>query len=368
MRQFALKEIMEQLILGIETSCDETAAAIIGDNGRIYASQISSQISEHQRHGGVVPEIAARAHIDRIDGVIKAALAEANITKDQISAVAATAGPGLIGGVLVGTVVAKAMAAALFVPYYAVNHLEGHALTARLTNDVQFPYLLLLVSGGHTQILAVEAPAQYRLYGATLDDAAGEAFDKSAKALGLPMPGGPNIEHLAKSGDASRFNLPRPMIKKPGCDLSFSGLKTAVIKAWQETGEDTRQKPDLAAALQAAVSDCLYFRSRAAMQSFRADFDIKTPDFVVAGGVAANQTIRANLLALCAIEGFSFQAPPIHLCTDNAVMIAWVAAEYQQASLPPSGRDFAPLPRWPLASLTPDMTAHHAPHHMDNAS
>lgn len=355
---------MEQLILGIETSCDETAAAIIGDRNHIYANQISSQISEHQRHGGVVPEIAARAHIDRIEGVIQAALAEAGIDRTKLSAIAATAGPGLIGGVLVGTVVAKAMAAALAVPYYAVNHLEGHALTARLTNQVEFPYLLLLVSGGHTQLLAVEAPAKYRLYGATLDDAAGEAFDKSAKVLGLPMPGGPNIEAIAKTGNPLAFDLPRPMINKPGCDLSFSGLKTAVIKAWETSNRDPARKPDLAAALQEAVSDCLKKRSRAAMHAFKNDFDIQTPDFVVAGGVAANQTIRAELQQLCLQEGFSFHAPPVNLCTDNAVMIAWVAAEYQQGGLSASSRDFAPLPRWPLASLKPDFQ----PNHMDNAT
>ncbi|MGB0181541.1 MAG: tRNA (adenosine(37)-N6)-threonylcarbamoyltransferase complex transferase subunit TsaD [Candidatus Puniceispirillales bacterium] len=345
---------MGQLILGIETSCDETAAAIIGDDGHIYANQISSQISVHQRHGGVVPEIAARAHIDQIRTVIEAALAEAQIEAHQLNAIAATAGPGLIGGVLVGTVVAKAMAAALSIPYYAVNHLEGHALTARLTNQVRFPYLLLLVSGGHTQILAVEGPAKYRLYGATLDDAAGEAFDKSAKALGLPMPGGPNIEALAKSGDATAFDLPRPMIRKPGCDLSFSGLKTAVIQAWDGAGKDAARKPDLAAALQQAVCDCLCERSRAAMQAFKNDYDVASPDFVVAGGVAANQTIRDGIKHLSAKEGFAFHAPPVNLCTDNAVMIAWVAAEYQHAGLAPSLRDFAPLPRWPLASLTPN--------------
>ena len=355
---------MEQLILGIETSCDETAAAIISDDGQILANQISSQISVHQRHGGVVPEIAARAHIDRIEGVIAEALAEANTDTSQLSAIAATAGPGLIGGVLVGTVVAKAMSAALSVPYYAVNHLEGHALTARLTNQVSFPYLLLLVSGGHTQILAVEAPAQYKLYGATLDDAAGEAFDKSAKALGLPMPGGPHIEELAKTGDAAGFDLPRPMIRKPGCDLSFSGLKTAVIQAWDAAGKDATRKPDLAAALQQAVCDCLCQRSRAAMQAFQHDYQVANPDFVVAGGVAANQTIRNGLEHISAENGFSFHAPPINLCTDNAVMIAWVAAEYRHAGLAASSRDFAPLPRWPLASLTP----HETNTKMDHAS
>ena len=347
---------MTKLILGIETSCDETAAALVDGDGNIHANQISSQISEHQRHGGVVPEIAARAHIDRIRGVISAAMAEAGAKHSVLGAIAATAGPGLIGGVVVGTVTAKAMAAAMGLPYYAINHLEGHALTARLTHPVQFPFLLLLVSGGHSQILVVEGPGQYRLYGATLDDAAGEAFDKSAKVMGLPMPGGPNIERLAKQGDASRFDLPRPMIRKPGCAMSFYGLKTAVIQAWENGGKAASEAPHLAASLQQAIADCLVNRSRNAMHQFWSDFNIVAPniapDIVVSGGVAANQVIRHGLETLAEAEGFRFHAPPIALCTDNAVMIAWAAAEYINAGLAASPRDFAPRPRWPLAEMS----------------
>ena len=340
---------MKHLILGIETSCDETAAALVDAEGGIHANQISSQLSAHQPHGGVVPEIAARAHSDRISAVIKAAFAEAGATPKDISAIAATGGPGLIGGVLVGTVAAKAMATALNLPYYAVNHLEGHALTARLTNGVEFPFLLLLVSGGHSQILVVHGVGAYTLYGTTLDDAAGEAFDKSAKVLGLPMPGGVNLERLAQKGDASRFDLPRPLCKKPGCDLSFSGLKTALVKAWEDAGKSTANAPHLAAALQEAIKDCLVDRCRNAMARFRHEV-ADTADFVVAGGVAANQVIRGALKDLADTEGFGFHAPPLALCTDNAVMIAWVAAEYMESGLPPTPLDFAPRPRWALAS------------------
>jgi len=343
---------MTKLILGIETSCDETAAALVDCDGNIHANQISSQISEHQHHGGVVPEIAARAHIDRIRGVISAAMDEAGAKNSDLRAVAATGGPGLIGGVVVGTVTAKAIAAARDLPYYAINHLEGHALTARLTHSVPFPFLLLLVSGGHSQLLAVEGPGKYQLYGATLDDAAGEAFDKSAKVMGLPMPGGPNIEHLASQGDASRFDLPRPMIKKPGCTMSFSGLKTAVIQAWEHCGKAASEAPHLAASLQQAVADCLVNRSRNAMRQFLSDYNNETLDIVVSGGVAANQTVRKGLETLAKDEGFCFHAPPIALCTDNAVMIAWAAAEYINASLAASPRDFAPRPRWPLAEMS----------------
>ena len=345
---------MKNLILGIETSCDETAAALVDAGGRIHANQIFSQLSAHQPHGGVVPEIAARAHSDRIGTVIKAAFDEAGATPKDITAIAATGGPGLIGGVLVGTVAAKAMATALNLPYYAVNHLEGHALTARLTNGVEFPFLLLLVSGGHSQILAVHGVGAYTLYGTTLDDAAGEAFDKSAKVLGLPMPGGANLEHLAQGGDAQKFDLPRPLCKKPGCDLSFSGLKTALIKAWEDGGKTAANAPHLAAALQEAIKDCLVDRCRNAMARFRAEVSdhdaVGGADFVVAGGVAANQVIRTSLKDLADAEGFGFHAPPLELCTDNAVMIAWVAAEYMGAGLPSSPLDFAPRPRWALAS------------------
>lgn len=349
-------------ILGIETSCDETAAAVVSADGLILSNIISSQIDEHAKHGGVVPEVAARAHLSQIDHVIERAVTEAGLSFKDLSAVAATGGPGLIGGVLVGTVAAKAIASACQIPYFAINHLEGHALTARLTSldegGIDYPYLLLLVSGGHTQLLAVSAPGLYRRYGTTMDDAAGEAFDKSAKILGLGLPGGPKIEALAETGDSTCFDLPRPLMHKPGCHFSFSGLKTAVLNAYQKhiaTLEDqnqiNQQKANLAASLQQAIAESLASRSRNAMRQFKSDHQINShqkPAFVVAGGVAANSLIRSQLTSLADQEGFKFNAPPIGLCTDNAVMIAWAAAERHQAGFDADDLDFAPRPRWPL--------------------
>ena len=349
------------LILGVETSCDETAAAVVATDGRILSNVIASQFDDHRQHGGVVPEVAARAHLSQIDTVIHRAMAEAGADYRHLTAVAATGGPGLIGGVLVGTVTAKAIAAARGLPYFAVNHLEGHALTARLTSldkgGISYPYLLLLVSGGHTQLLAVTGPGQYRRYGTTLDDAAGEAFDKSAKILGLDLPGGPRIEALAKTGDAAAFDLPRPLAHKPGCHFSFSGLKTAVRTAHQDViapltdpAAIAQTKADLAASLENAIADSLTSRSRNAMRRFRDEHSGGSgmPAFVLAGGVGANQRIRASLKALAGQEGFDFNVPPVNLCTDNAVMIAWAAAERMGAGLPSDGLDFAPRPRWPL--------------------
>ena len=346
-------------ILGIETSCDETAAAVVTTDGQILSNVIASQIDDHAEHGGVVPEVAARAHLTQIDTVIARAMDEADCSYSDLTAVAATGGPGLIGGVLVGTVTAKAIASSCAVPYFAINHLEGHALTARLTaldeGGINYPYLLLLVSGGHSQLLAVSAPGVYRRYGTTMDDAAGEAFDKSAKILGLGLPGGPKIEALARQGDAASYDLPRPLKNKPGCHFSFSGLKTAVLTAYQKTIEPLQDQPiidqkkaDLAASLQAAVAETLTSRSRNAMDQFLSDHDVTAPCFVVAGGVAANQLIRQMLTDLADAKGFQFNAPPIGLCTDNAVMIAWAAAERIKAGLPADGLDFAPRPRWPL--------------------
>ncbi|MCE2517872.1 MAG: tRNA (adenosine(37)-N6)-threonylcarbamoyltransferase complex transferase subunit TsaD [Alphaproteobacteria bacterium] len=360
-----------ELILGIETSCDETAAAVVTTDGQILSNVIASQFDDHRAHGGVVPEVAARAHLSQIDTVIHRAMGEAGADYASLAAVAATGGPGLIGGVLVGTVTAKAIAAARQVPYFAVNHLEGHALTARLTSlengGISYPYLLLLVSGGHTQLLAVSGPGQYRRYGTTLDDAAGEAFDKSAKILGLDLPGGPRIEALAKTGDDAAFDLPRPLAHKPGCHFSFSGLKTAVRTAHQDViapltdaAAIAQKKADLAASLEKAIADSLTSRSRNAMRRFRDDHGgmantsgfvtpgFVTPGFVLAGGVGANQRIRSSLMELSAQEGFAFNVPPVHLCTDNAVMIAWAAAERMAAGLPADDLDFAPRPRWPL--------------------
>jgi N6-L-threonylcarbamoyladenine synthase len=339
------------LILGIETSCDETAAAIVGDEGqrlaRIRANLVFSQLAEHRPYGGIVPEIAARAHLDRLDGLIAQALTEANVDFAQLDGVAATGGPGLIGGVIVGVMEAKAIALARKLPFLAVNHLEGHALSARLSDEVAFPFLLLLVSGGHCQLLAVEGVGRYRRLGTTLDDAAGEAFDKGAKLLGLGYPGGPAIERAARVGDASRLALPRPLKGRPGCDFSFAGLKTALReKVEAEAAIDDRFRADAAASLQAAIGDCLLDRTEHALDLFRERYP-EGRSLVVAGGVAANQVLRARLADLAEREGFSFVAPPQFLCTDNAAMIAWAGIERLRLGLI-DALDFAPRPRWPL--------------------
>jgi N6-L-threonylcarbamoyladenine synthase len=340
------------LVLGIETSCDETAAAVVSDEGeRIRANLVLSQLAEHQPHGGVVPEIAARAHLDHLDGLVARALAEAGLSFDDLDGVAATGGPGLIGGVIVGVTEGKAIALARRLSFIAVNHLEGHALTVRLVADVAFPYLLLLVSGGHCQLLIVEGVGRYRRLGTTIDDAAGECFDKGAKLLGLDYPGGPAIEHAAASGDAARVPLPRPMKGRPGCDFSFSGLKTALRQAVAERAEgDGRLAPtdtaDLAAALQAAIGDSLIDRTANAVALFRARHP-EGRSLVVAGGVAANAALRRRLADLAERHGLDFIAPPPALCTDNGAMIAWAGLERLRLGLT-DGLDFAPRPRWPL--------------------
>jgi len=306
---------------------------------------VFSQLEDHRPYGGVVPEIAARAHVELLDEIVLRALADSGLALEDLDAIAATAGPGLIGGVMVGLVTAKALALAAGKPLVAVNHLEGHGFSARLSDGVAFPYLLLLVSGGHCQLLGVEGPGRFRLYGTTIDDAAGEAFDKTAKLLGLPYPGGPRIETLAQGGDPKRYPLPRPMRGREGADFSFSGLKTAVR---QVTLQGPVNTADLAASFQAAVIDILLERSTAAMAMFRRDFPNATaPAFVVAGGVAANGPIRAALAALAASQGFGFAVPPIPLCTDNAAMIAWAGIERAAYNM------FDPLnaparARWPL--------------------
>ena len=337
------------IMLGIESSCDETAAAIVADDKTILANEIASQIEIHAKHGGVVPEVAARAHLEVIDHVISNALAKAKLKMSDIDGVAATAGPGLIGGVAIGTVIAKAIAAARHVPYYAVNHLEGHALSPRLADDVPFPYLLLLVSGGHTQLLAVAGPGHYHRYGTTMDDAAGEAFDKCAKAMGLGYPGGPAIEAIALSGDAKAIALPRPLKGSPGCHFSFSGLKTALANKLHNLGGPNKAPlADLAASLQAAISDCLVDRTKQAMTRFLDEFppkDNQLPVLVIAGGVAANQHIFSTLQQVTKDTNFRLSVPPAMLCTDNAAMIAWAALERLEA---PDLLDFAPRPRWPL--------------------
>ena len=339
-------------VLGIETSCDETAAAVVRGTppgpGQILADVVFSQLEEHRPYGGVVPEIAARAHVELIDNIVAKALAEAGLALAEVDAIAATAGPGLIGGVMVGLLTAKALAVAAGKPLVAVNHLEGHGFSARLTAGTRFPYLLLLVSGGHCQLLGVDGPGRFRLYGTTIDDAAGEAFDKTAKLLGLAYPGGPRIEALARDGDPTRYPLPRPLRGRDGADFSFSGLKTAVR---QHTLAAPVVAADLAASFQAAVIDILIDRSRAAMAMFRRDYpDADDAAFVVGGGVAANGAIRSALAALAEEEGFGFAVPPVRLCTDNGAMIAWAGIERAHLNR------FDPLDaparaRWPLTEV-----------------
>ncbi|WP_040616384.1 tRNA (adenosine(37)-N6)-threonylcarbamoyltransferase complex transferase subunit TsaD [Roseibium sp. TrichSKD4] len=339
-------------VLGIETSCDETAAAVVrGPSEKaVLSNVIRSQIDEHCAFGGVVPEIAARAHIEILDHIVKEAMDEARCGWDDIDAVAATAGPGLIGGVIVGFMTAKAIAMAAGKPIIGVNHLEGHALTARLTDDVEFPFLLLLVSGGHSQFLLVRGVGDYERLGTTIDDAIGEAFDKTAKLLGLPYPGGPNVERQAKSGDRKRFALPRPLLDRPSLDMSFAGLKTAVrTQAKKLEPVDDQTIADLCAGFQTAVSDVLSARTKRALNLFKERHINTPPVLVVAGGVAANQEIRAALLQTTDDAGARFIAPPLSLCTDNAAMIAWAGLERLQLG-PVDDMGLSPRPRWPLDS------------------
>jgi N6-L-threonylcarbamoyladenine synthase len=320
----------------------------LGGDGRaqVLSNVILSQIAEHAPFGGVVPEIAARAHVETIDAVAAQALAEAGVAVEGLDAVAATAGPGLVGGVMVGLSFAKAIALALDLPLIAVNHLEGHAVSARLTADIPYPFLLLLVSGGHCQLLDVAGIGACKRLGTTIDDAAGEAFDKIGGALGLPYPGGPALERLAKGGDPARFALPRALAGREGCDFSFSGLKTAAARiAERLTSPEDRR--DLAAAAQAAIARQLTDRTARAMQTYRADHDACALRFVVAGGVAANGAVRAALEALCEAHGFAFAAPPLIYCTDNAAMIALAGAERLAAGMT-DGLDAVARPRWPL--------------------
>ncbi len=328
------------LILGLESSCDETAAAIVASDRRILAHKLAGQEAAHRPFGGVVPEIAARAHVEMLMPLVEAALAEAEISLDEIDAVAATAGPGLIGGVMVGLVTGKALAHAAGKPLIAVNHLEGHALSPRLSDPaLAFPYLLLLVSGGHCQLLLVEGVGRYRRLATTIDDAAGEAFDKTAKLLGLGFPGGPAVEAAARSGDASAVPLPRPLKGSADPNFSFAGLKSAVLRA-RDSGQYRAE--DIAASFQQAVVDCLVDRTARAIGA--AD---GATALVVAGGVAANGAIRSALAQLAASNGLNFVAPPLWLCTDNAAMIGWAGAERFALGLT-DPLDIAARPRWPL--------------------
>lgn len=339
-------------VLGIETSCDETAVAIVDGDRNILAQALVSQTDDHKPYGGVVPEIAARSHLQHVNRQYNSAMKASNLTLSDIDAIAVTAGPGLIGGVIVGVMFAKALASVAKHPLIAVNHLEGHALTARLTDNVQFPYLLLLVSGGHCQILEVQHVGSYRLIGQTKDDALGEAFDKTGKMLGLSYPAGPEMERRAKLGDKTRFKLPRPMIKTPGCDMSFSGLKTAVRL---EIEKITEQRPleeqdcnDMAASFEAAICDIMSDRLAAALFILK---DRPLTSCVVAGGVAANQALKAALTRVAALHNLPLISPPVALCTDNAAMIAWAGLErFSQHKI--SAMNCAPQARWPLSALS----------------
>lgn len=341
-------------LLGIETSCDETAAAIVtrdaGGRGVILSNVVRSQLVEHAPYGGVVPELAARAHVSHLDHIIARASADAGVALSELDGIAATAGPGLIGGVLVGLTTAKALAAALGKPLIAVNHLEAHALTARLTDGLVFPYLLLLVSGGHSQFVLVNGVGDYQRWGSTIDDALGEAFDKVAKLLGLGNPGGPEVERQARLGDPRRFKFPRPLLKEDRLDFSFSGLKTAVRLAAEEIAPLTMQDvADVCASFQFAVTDIVVTRARAALARFRCELPDAAPVLVVAGGVAANQAIGDGLRAAASDAGARLVVPPIPLCTDNGAMVAWAGAE-RLALHDTDGFDIAAKARWPLDS------------------
>ena len=343
-------------LLGIESSCDDTAAAVVrlspGLSPQILSSQVLGQTNLHAAFGGVVPEIAARAHAERLDGVVEEALTLAGVTLDALDGIAVTAGPGLIGGVLSGVMLARGLAASRGLPLMPVNHLAGHALTPRLTDGIAFPYLMLLVSGGHCQFLLVEGVDRFRRLGGTIDDAPGEAFDKTAKLLGLPQPGGPAVEAEALRGDPKRFTFPRPLLDREGCDLSFSGLKTALLRARDtliaaQGGLRVQDRRDLCAGFQAAVAEVLAVKTARALAASG-----PVTAFALAGGVAANTAIRAMLETVSARADVPFLAPPLRLCTDNAAMIAWAGIERMRAGIAPS-TDFVARPRWPLDDTAP---------------
>ncbi len=344
-------------LLGIESSCDDTAGAVVrlvpGLAPEILSSRVLGQTALHEAYGGVVPEIAARAHAERLDGVVEEALAVAGVTLDQIDGIAVTAGPGLIGGVLSGVMLARGLAAARDLPLVPVNHLAGHALTPRLTDGIDFPYLMLLVSGGHCQFLLVRGVDSFVRLGGTIDDAPGEAFDKTAKLLGLPQPGGPSVETEAALGDAARFQFPRPLLDRDGCDMSFSGLKTALLRARdaliaEKGGLTVQDRRDLCAGFQAAVADVLAKKTARAIEIVGE----RPTALAVAGGVAANKAIRAKLETISTRAEVPFLAPPLRLCTDNAAMIAWAGIERLRAGLSPT-TDFVARPRWPLDDRAP---------------
>ena len=338
------------IILGIESSCDETAASLITENEQgiatILSSIVSSQADVHKEFGGVVPELAARSHIEKIDLITKKAIDESGVKLEEVDAIATTAGPGLIVCLSVGLSFGKAMAASLGKPFIAVNHLEGHALSPRLNSKLDYPYLLLLISGGHTQFLNVQGLGKYKRLGTTIDDAVGEAFDKTAKLLGIEFPGGPQIEEYAKKGDPNKYELPKPILHRGGCNLSFAGLKTAVLRITKQIKTD-QEKYDLAASFQKTIEEILYKKSKVAFKEFKNVNGDKVNTFVVAGGVAANKRIREVLTTLCEEENFEAIFPPINLCGDNAAMIAMVGLEkYKLKQF--NQLDHPAKPRWPL--------------------
>jgi N6-L-threonylcarbamoyladenine synthase len=339
-------------VIGIESSCDETACAILAGNGTILAEAVLSQQTDHAPFGGVVPEVAARAHLAHLPGLVQRVMRDAGLEYRDLGGVAASCGPGLIGGLIVGAGVAKGVGLGAGLPFVAVNHLEAHALTARLPGLVEggapFPYLLLLLSGGHCQCVAVDGVGRYRRLGGTIDDAVGEAFDKVGKLLGLPWPGGPALERLAAAGDPARHPFPQPLRGRPGCDFSFSGLKTAVAQriARLPSPLPAQEAADIAAGFQLAVAEVLADRADHAMAMMP-----EARLLVVAGGVAANASVRRALGAAAAANGVALVAPPIRLCTDNAVMVAWTGIERLRLGLA-DALDFAPRPRWPLAELS----------------
>jgi len=340
----------KNIILGIESSCDETAASIVTENEQgiptILSSIVSSQVDVHREFGGVVPELAARSHIEKIDSITKKAIDDSGIKMEEIDAVAATAGPGLIVCLSVGLSFGKAMASSLNKPFIAVNHLEGHALSPKLSSELNYPYLLLLISGGHTQFLSVQGLGDYKRLGTTIDDAVGEAFDKTAKLLGIEFPGGPQIEIYAKKGDPNRYLLPKPIFNRGGCNLSFSGLKTAILKISKQI-KTNQERYDLAASFQKTIEEILYKKSKIAFGEFKKINKTNKNKFVVAGGVAANKKIREVLANLCEEENFEAIFPPINLCGDNAAMIAMVGLEKFKLKQF-SELDHPAKPRWPL--------------------
>ena len=338
------------LILGIETSCDETAASIITENDKgiptVLSNIVSSQVDVHKEFGGVVPELAARSHIEKIDWIVEKAIADSGKKIEEIDAVASTAGPGLIVCLSVGLSFGKAFASAINKPFIAVNHLEGHALSPKLNSHLNYPYLLLLISGGHSQYLSVQGLGKYKRLGTTIDDALGEAFDKTAKLLGIEFPGGPQIEVLAKKGDPEKYNLPKPIFNKGGCNLSFAGLKTAILKITKSIKTE-QEKFDLAASFQKTVEEILYKKTKIAFEEFEKENELKEKVFVVAGGVAANKKIRSMLINLCEAKNYKSIFPPIELCGDNAAMIAMVGLEkYKLNEF--NNLDYPAKPRWPL--------------------